>query len=93
MWPAPPQKVQFEPLALDPEGWVAACDRVSRPGMLRALLAGVQKGDDDSANLVCRQHGSLCKAATCMHERRESWHCQYGLQGIRKKCEWEAGCE
>ena len=85
MWPAPPQKVQFEPLSLDPEGWTAACDRVSRPGMLRALLAVVQEGDGDSANLVCRQYGSLCKAAVCMHERRTSCHCRYGLRGMLKK--------
>jgi len=85
VWPAPPQKVQFAALALDPEGWAAAGDRVSRPGMLRALLAVVQEGDDDSANLVCRQYGSLCKEAACMHECRTSYHCQYGMQGMLKK--------
>ena len=85
MWPAPPQKVQFAALALDPEGWAAVCDRVSRPGMLRALLAVVQEGDDNSANLVCRQYGSLCKAAACIHERRASCQCQYGLRGMLKK--------
>ena len=75
MWPAPPQKVQFAALALDPEGWAAACDRVSRPGMLRALLAVVQEGDDDSANLVCQQYSS-------MHTR---------AQGILSLPVWAAG--
>ena len=52
---------------------------------VEALLAVVQEGDDDSANLVCGQYGSLCKAAACMHERRTSCHCQYGLRGMLKK--------
>ena len=51
----------------------------------------VQEGDGDSVNLLCRHDGSLCKAAACIHERSASYHCQYGLRGMRKNARGRPG--